>query len=234
VYVGGLTATVIDLSDQIAARLAWFITAVVGISLLLLVVLFRSLLVPLKAAVLNIASISAGYGVVVAVFQWGWGSHLVGVDQPVPVISFVPMLMFAVLFGLSMDYEVFLLARVREAYQASGDNHHAVVAGIGATARVITAAALIMVCVFGGFVAYDDVVVKMVGLGLAVAVAVDATIARLILVPASMRLLGAANWWLPGWLDRLLPGRPPAPPATPQPVQQAPVPSVTSSADPNP
>jgi putative drug exporter of the RND superfamily len=235
-YVGGLTATVIDLSDQIARRLAWFITAVVGISLLLLIVLFRSLLVPLKAALLNIASISAGYGVVVAVFQWGWGNHLVGVDQPVPVISFVPMLMFAVLFGLSMDYEVFLLSRVREAYQASGDNRHAVVAGIGATARVITAAALIMVCVFLGFVAYDDVVVKMVGLGLAVAVAVDATIARLILVPATMRLLGTANWWLPAWLDRPLPGRPPtppAPPAAPHPTPQPTAPKVTSSADPN-
>jgi putative drug exporter of the RND superfamily len=205
VYVGGLTATIIDLAGQVGDRLVLFIGAVVGLSFLLLTVVFRALLVPLKAALLNLLSIGAAYGVVVAVFQWGWAKGLVGLETTVPIMSFVPMLMFAILFGLSMDYEVFLLSRIREEYVATGDAHGSVVTAIAATARVITSAALIMVCVFVGFVFSPDPVLKMVGVGLAVAVAIDATIVRVVLVPALMSLLGDRAWWLPRWLDRTLP-----------------------------
>jgi RND superfamily putative drug exporter len=204
-YVSGLTAVFIDLSDRVAQRLPWFIGAVVGLSFLLLMAVFRSVLVPLKAALLNLLSIGSAYGVVVAVFQWGWLKGLIGLEETVPIISFVPMFMFAILFGLSMDYEVFLLSRVREEYVHSRDNTASVVTGIASTARVITSAALIMICVFLGFVFGDDPIVKMMGLGLSVAVLIDATIVRIVLVPASMRLMGDANWWLPGWLDRILP-----------------------------
>lgn len=204
-YVGGPTASFIDQSDKIASRLPWFIAAVVIVSFLLLTVVFRSLLVPLKAALLNLLSIGAAYGVVVAVFQWGWGRSLIGLDEAVPIASFVPMMMFAILFGLSMDYEVFILSRIREEYQHGRSNIESVVEGLGATAKVITAAALIMVSVFLGFVASDDPVVKMMGVGLATAVAVDATIVRMVLVPSTMALVGEPNWWIPRWLDRLLP-----------------------------
>lgn len=203
--VGGPTAGFIDQSDKIAGRLLWFIGAVVSLSFLLLMVVFRSLLVPLKAALLNLLSIGAAYGVVVAVFQWGWGRSLIGLDQAVPIASFVPMMMFAILFGLSMDYEVFILSRIREEYHRGHSNIDSVVEGLGATAKVITAAALIMISVFLGFVASDDPVVKMMGIGLATAVAVDATIVRMILVPSTMALVGDPNWWLPKWLDRILP-----------------------------
>jgi len=203
--VGGPTAGFIDQSDKIAARLPWFIAAVVSLSFLLLMVVFRSILVPLKAALLNLLSIGAAYGVVVAVFQWGWGRSLIGLEEAVPIASFVPMMMFAILFGLSMDYEVFILSRIREEYHRGHTNIDSVVEGLGATAKVITAAALIMISVFLGFVASDDPVVKMMGVGLATAVAVDATIVRMILVPSTMALVGDPNWWLPGWLDRLLP-----------------------------
>ncbi len=205
VHVGGLTATFVDMSDQVAARLPWFIGAVVGLSFLLLMLVFRSVLVPLKAALMNLLSIGAAYGVIVAVFQWGWMKGLVGLEDTVPIVAFVPMMMFAILFGLSMDYEVFLLSRVREEYLRTGDNTGSVISGIASTARVITAAALIMIFVFLGFVLGDDPLVKMMGLGLAAAVFLDATIVRVILVPATMRLLGDANWWLPPWLDRRLP-----------------------------
>jgi putative drug exporter of the RND superfamily len=205
VYVGGLTATILDLASQVADRLPLFIGAVVAVSFLLLVVVFRALLVPLKAALLNLLSIGAAYGVVVAIFQWGWAKGLVGLEATVPIMSFVPLLMFAVLFGLSMDYEVFLLSRIREEYVNSGDAHSSVVTAIAATARVITSAALIMVCVFVGFVFSADPVLKMVGVGLAVAVAIDATVVRVVLVPALMSLLGDRAWWLPRWLDRTLP-----------------------------
>jgi RND superfamily putative drug exporter len=168
-------------------------------------VVFRSILVPLKAALLNLLSIGAAYGVLVMVFQWGWGKDLIGLEGPVPIVSFIPMFMFAVLFGLSMDYEVFLLSRVREEYVATGDNDASVINGIATTARVITSAALIMISVFAGFVLGDDPVIKMMGLGLATAILVDATIVRIVLVPATMKLMGDANWWLPGWLDRRLP-----------------------------
>ena len=188
-----------------AISLPLFIAAVIGLSFLLLMLLFRSVVVPLKAALLNLLSIGASYGVLVAVFQWGWGKELIGLETTVPVVSFIPMFLFAILFGLSMDYEVFLLSRVREHYVATGDNDGAVVHGLATTARVITSAALIMVSVFGGFVFGSDPTTKMFGLGLAVAILVDATIVRVVLVPATMKLLGDANWWLPAWLDRILP-----------------------------
>ncbi|MCB0987580.1 MAG: MMPL family transporter [Acidimicrobiales bacterium] len=203
--VGGPTAGFIDQSDKIAARLPWFIAAVVSLSFLLLMIVFRSILVPLKAAVLNLLSIGAAYGVVVAVFQWGWGRSLIGLDEAVPIASFVPMMMFAILFGLSMDYEVFILSRIREEHHRGHTNIDSVVQGLGATAKVITAAALIMISVFLGFVASDDPVVKMMGIGLATAIAVDATIVRMVLLPSTMALVGEPNWWLPRWLDRILP-----------------------------
>jgi RND superfamily putative drug exporter len=195
----------IDLSDQVSSRLPWFIGTVIGLSVLLLMMVFRSIAVPLKAAAMNLLSIGAAYGVIVAVFQWGWAKGLFGVEETIPIISFLPMMMFAILFGLSMDYEVFLLTRVREEYLRHGDNTKAVVEGISATARVITSAALIMISVFAAFVLGDDPTIKMFGLGLAVAVFIDATIVRIVLVPATMKLLGDRNWWLPGWLDRILP-----------------------------
>ena len=204
-FVGGSTATWSDMSNQVKDRLPLFIGAVVLMSFLLLVVLFRSILVPLKAALLNLLSIGAAYGVLVMVFQWGWGKDLIGLESTVPIISFIPMFMFAVLFGLSMDYEVFLLSRVREEYTASGDNEASVIRGISSTARVITSAALIMISVFLGFVLGSDPLTKMMGLGLATAIFLDATVVRMVLVPATMKLLGDANWWLPAWLDRMLP-----------------------------
>ena len=204
-HVGGATASFADIGEQVTDRLPLFIAAVILLSFVLLVFLFRSILVPLKAAVLNLLSIGAAYGVLVMVFQWGWGRDLIGLESTVPIVSFIPMFMFAILFGLSMDYEVFLLSRVREEYLATGDNDTSVIHGIASTARVITSAALIMISVFLGFVFGDDPTTKMFGLGLAVAIAVDATIVRMVLVPATMKLMGDANWWLPGWLDRILP-----------------------------
>ena len=182
-----------------------FIGAVIGLSFLVLMIVFRSVLVPLKAAVLNLISIGAAYGVLVAVFQWGWGASLIGVDETVPIIPLAPMLMFAILFGLSMDYEVFLLSRVREQYLTHRDPKRAVVEGIGSTARVITSAALIMISVFGAFVLSTDVTTKLFGVGLGVAVLLDVTLVRMVLVPAAMSLLGHRAWWLPAWLDRMLP-----------------------------
>lgn len=204
-YVGGSTARSIDVAERIAARLPLFFSLVIGISLVLLVAVFRSLMIPLKAALMNLLSIGAAYGVVVAVFQWGWGMQLVGVTQAGPVESFLPMMLFAVLFGLSMDYEVFLVSRIREEYLATHDNAASVARGLAATASVITAAALIMIMVFLSFVLNDQRVVKEFGLGLAVAVLVDATVVRLLLVPATMELMGDWNWWLPKSVDRVLP-----------------------------
>ena len=204
VFLGGLTAGNIDFSTVIGARLPLFIGAVLTLSFLLLLVVFRSVLVPVKAVIMNLLSIGAAYGVMVAVFQWGWLGGLFDVS-PAPIEAWVPMLLFAIVFGLSMDYEVFLLSAVREHYDRTGDNRTAVSAGLAATARVITAAALIMVFVFGSFVFSDIRALKLIGLGLAVAVAIDATIVRILLVPATMELLGKANWWLPSWLDRMLP-----------------------------
>jgi len=168
-------------------------------------VVFRSLLVPLKAVIMNLLSVGAAYGVLVAVFQWGWGKDLFGIGKDGPVEAWVPMMLFAVIFGLSMDYEVFLRSRIREDYDRTGDNATAVANGLAATARVITAAAAIMFCVFAGFVLGSERSLKMFGLGLATAVLLDATVVRLVLVPATMELLGDRNWWLPRWLDRILP-----------------------------
>ena len=204
-HVGGSTASFADIGEKVTSRLPLFIAAVILLSFLLLMVVFRSIMVPLKAALLNLLSIGAAYGVLVMVFQWGWGKGLIGLEATVPIVSFIPMFMFAILFGLSMDYEVFLLSRVREEYLVTGDNDASVTHGIASTARVITSAALIMISVFLGFVLGDDPVIKMMGLGLATAIFVDATVVRIILVPATMKLMGDTNWWLPGWLDRLLP-----------------------------
>ena len=205
VSVGGQTATLIDLTDLINQRLPWFIGGVVAASFLLLMMVFRSLLVPLKAAVMNLLSIGAAYGVLVAVFQWGWMRSLIGLEQPVPVAPIIPVMMFAILFGLSMDYEVFLLSRMREEWHRTGDAVAAVVNGMARTARVITAAALIMISVFGSFVLNPNPMVKMIGFGMAVAVLVDASIVRMVLVPAVMTLFGPRAWWLPRGLDRALP-----------------------------
>jgi RND superfamily putative drug exporter len=203
--IGGITALFDDLGELLAARLPVFIAVVIGLSFVLLMLVFRSIVIPLKAAVMNLLSIGAAYGVIVAVFQWGWASDVVGIDKTGPIQSFIPMLLFAVLFGLSMDYEVFLLSRIREEYLRTGDNALAVADGLATTARVITAAAAIMVAVFGSAVLAEDRTTKLFGLGLATAVFIDATVVRVLLVPATMELLGTANWWLPGWLDRLLP-----------------------------
>jgi RND superfamily putative drug exporter len=203
--VGGFNAASVDFADYLGRRLPFLIGAVLILSFLLLMLVFRSLLVPLKAVVMNLLSIGAAYGVVVAVFQWGWGASLIGVGREGPIEAWAPMMLFAIVFGLSMDYEVFLLSRMKEEYDQTHDNATAVADGLAATARVITAAALIMVSVFSAFVLGDDRSLKLFGLGLAVAVLVDATLVRMVLVPATMELLGDRNWWLPGWLDRILP-----------------------------
>ena len=204
-YVTGSTPSNIDFSGYLAERTPVFFGAVLGLSFLLLMAVFRSLLVPLKAVIMNLLSIGAAYGVVVAVFQWGWGASLVGVGKGGPIEPFLPMMLFAIVFGLSMDYEVFLLSRMKEEFDRTKDNASAVADGLAMTARVITAAGAIMVVVFGAFVFEDTRTVKMFGIGLAVAVFLDATIVRMLLVPATMELLGDRNWWLPTWLDRLLP-----------------------------
>jgi putative drug exporter of the RND superfamily len=204
IAVAGAVAINTDFTDYLSARLPWFFAAVLGISFLLLMVVFRSLLVPLKAVVMNLLSIGAAYGIVVAVFQWGWGGGLMNIDGA-PIEPFVPMMLFAIVFGLSMDYEVFLLSRIREEWDRTGDSRTSVADGLAATAKVITAAAAIMVVVFGSFLGESDRVVKLFGLGLSVAVLIDATIVRLLMVPATMELLGDRNWWIPRWLDRILP-----------------------------
>ncbi|MDW4904303.1 MMPL family transporter [Streptomyces sp. ADMS] len=204
-YVTGTTAAQVDFRDIVASRLPLIIGVVVALAFLIILAVFRGLLVALKAAVLNVLSIAASYGVVVAVFQWGWGGPALGVTGKVPIESYVPMMMFAIIFGLSMDYEIFLLSRVHEAWLRTGDARASVAHALEITARVITCAALIMVSVFAAFVVSDNVVVKMLGLGLAVSVLIDATVVRLLLVPAVMTLLGSHAWWTPSWLDRMLP-----------------------------
>jgi RND superfamily putative drug exporter len=204
-YVGGQTAGYIDLATQIGDKLPLMIAIVVALSFLVLLVAFRSLLVPIKAAAMNLISVAAAYGVVTAVFQLGWGSSLIGLDHSIPIVSFVPLLMFAILFGLSMDYEVFLLTQMREHFKQYGDERRAVVEGLANTGRVITSAAAIMVCVFTSFVLNGDPVVKEFGVGLAVAIAIDSTIVRCLLVPAVMVLLGKRAWWLPVWMERIVP-----------------------------
>jgi putative drug exporter of the RND superfamily len=204
VHVTGIVGANVDFANLLAARLPYFFLAVMTLSFLLLTVVFRSLLVPLKAVAMNMLSIGAAYGVVVAVFQWGWLSDVVGVSAG-PIEPWAPMMLFAVVFGLSMDYEVFLLSRIREEWHRTGDSRTSVADGLAATAKVITAAAAIMVVVFSSFLLENDRTFKLMGIGLATAVLLDATIVRMLLVPATMGLLGDRNWWLPKWLDRKLP-----------------------------
>ncbi|NIA25126.1 MAG: MMPL family transporter [Gammaproteobacteria bacterium] len=204
IRVTGPVALNLDFSEYLSQRIWYFYGAVLLISFLFLMAVFRSVLVPASAVVMNLLAISAAYGIVVAVFQWGWGGGLLGI-APGPIEPFIPMMLFAIVFGLSMDYEVFLLTRIREEYDRHGDNSAAVSDGLTVTARVITAAALIMVFVFGSFLLEDTRTVKILGLGLAAAVAIDATVVRMLLVPATMELFGDRNWWIPRRLDRVLP-----------------------------
>ncbi len=204
-YVGGSTAGYVDLAEEIQEKLPQVIALVVLLSFFVLVLAFRSLLIPLQAALMNLLSIAAAYGLVTLIFQEGHGVTLIGLDGPVPVVSFLPLVMFAILFGLSMDYEVFLLTQIKEAWHRGLDNRGSIVAGLASSGRVITSAALIMVAVFFSFVLNGDPVVKQFGVGLAFAVAIDATIVRCLLVPATMVLVGRRNWWFPDWLDRIVP-----------------------------
>jgi RND superfamily putative drug exporter len=204
VNITGIVAANVDAAHMMGERMPYFFIAVLVLSFLFLMTVFRSLLVPLKAVIMNMLSIGAAYGVVVALFQWGWLSDLTDV-APGPIEPWAPMMLFAVVFGLSMDYEVFLLSRVREEWHRTGDSHTSVADGLAATAKVITAAAAIMVVVFGAFLLETDRTIKLMGTGLATAVLLDATVVRMLLVPATMELLGDRNWWLPRWLDRLLP-----------------------------
>jgi RND superfamily putative drug exporter len=201
----GGPAFVVDFSDYMSDKLPIFFGAVLILSFLLLMTVFHSVVVPLKAVLMNLLSIGAAFGAIVAVFQWGIGSSLIGIGKEGPIEAWAPMMLFAIVFGLSMDYEVFLLTRVREEYDKTGDNSRAVADGLAATGRVISAAALIMVCVFGSFMLGDERALKLLGFGLAFAVLIDATIVRLVLVPSAMELLGKANWWAPDWLVRYLP-----------------------------
>jgi RND superfamily putative drug exporter len=205
VYVGGETATNIDFAAVLGGKLPIFITVIIGLSFLLLVLAFRSLLIPAVAAVMNLLAAAASFGVLAAVFQYGWGLRLLNLGQPGPVESFLPVLMLAVLFGLSMDYEVFLVSRIREEWAATGDTHQAVRTGQATTGRIITAAATIMILVFSAFILSGQQIIGEIGIGLATAVLLDAFLLRTFLVPALMHLSGRANWWLPGWLDRTLP-----------------------------
>ena len=204
VLVSGFVAVTVDFTSFVSERLVLFFAAVLSLSFLLLMVVFRSLLVPVKAVIMNLLSIGAAYGVLVAIFQWGWAKDIFGVE-PAPIAPFMPMMLFAIVFGLSMDYEVFLLSRIREEWVRTGDAKASVADGLAATARVITAAAAIMVFVFGSFLGESMRTVKLFGFGLALAVLLDATVVRMLLVPATMELLGDRNWWLPRWLDRILP-----------------------------
>ncbi len=204
VNVTGLAAVNIDITAFLARRMLVFFGAVLALSFVLLMTVFRSILVPIKAVLMNVLSIASAYGVVVAVFQWGWGGSVLGIDGG-PINPFIPMMLFAIVFGLSMDYEVFMLSRIREEYDRTGDPVNSVADGLAGTARVITAAAAIMVVVFGSFMFEDLREIKLFGLGLALAVFLDATLVRMLLVPATMELLGERNWWMPRWLDRLLP-----------------------------
>ena len=203
--VGGVTAALEDQSEYIKDRMPLFIAAVIGLSFLLLLVAFHSPLISLKAGVMNLLSVGAAYGVMTLVAQGGAVGELIGIDQEVPIAPFMPVMMFAILFGLSMDYEVFLISRIREEYLKDGDTRRAIADGLAKTARVITAAAAIMVVVFLAFVTAPDTFLKLFGIGLATAIFLDATLVRMVLVPAVMQLLGDRNWWIPDWLERILP-----------------------------
>jgi putative drug exporter of the RND superfamily len=204
--VGGETAVSVDAATFLGSRLLLVIGAVLVLSFAFLMVAFRSVVLPLKAVVMNVLSVGAAYGVIVAVFQWGWLGGVVGIGHTGPIDPWIPVTMFTILFGLSMDYEVFLLSRMREGWLRTGDNSLAVADGLAVTGRIITAAAAIMFCVFASFVIKDPLhILKVFGLGLAVAVAVDVTLVRMVLVPSLMELLGPWNWWMPRWLGRRLP-----------------------------
>jgi putative drug exporter of the RND superfamily len=204
--VGGQTAAGIDASAYLSRRLPLVIGVVIGVSFVLLMAVFRSVAIPLKAAVMNLLSIGAAYGTIVAVYQWGWLAPVFAVSRTGPIDPWIPVMMFTITFGLSMDYEVFLLSRVQEEWRRGGDPGAAVADGLAATGRVITTAAAIMVCVFGSFVIGDPLrVLDVFGLGLAAAILVDATLVRMVLVPSVMQLVGRANWWFPRWLDRTVP-----------------------------
>ena len=207
-HVGGINAIFEDFGNAISEKLPLFIGVVVLLSALLLMIVFRSLLVPLKAMVMNLLSIGAAFGVVVAVFQWGWGASVIGVDNTGPIIAFFPVFLFAIVFGLSMDYEVFLMSRIHEEWEAREDETEAVTRGLALTGRVITAAAAIMVTVFASFMLGEERIIKLFGLGLAIAVLIDAVVIRTVLVPAIMQLFGRAAWYFPDWLARWLPDPP--------------------------
>jgi RND superfamily putative drug exporter len=205
VYIGGQTAGFEDFSAKVSSRLPVFIGVVIGLSILLLIVVFRSIWVPLASAVFNLLSIGAAYGVVVAVFQKGWGASLIGASGDVPIVSFIPLMMFAILFGLSMDYNIFLLSRIREAYFEGDTPKESVVHGLSRIAKVILTAGLIMASVFLAFASGSDVTIKMFGIGLGSAILIDVVIVRMVISPALVALLGEKAWWLPAWLDRILP-----------------------------
>jgi RND superfamily putative drug exporter len=205
VLVGGQTAIFEDFAKVISRKLPLFIGIVVALSFLLLTAVFRSLVVPAMASVMNLLSAAAAFGVITAIFQKGWGASVIGVDRAGPIEAFLPVMVFAILFGLSMDYEVFLVSRIYEEWHKRGDNREAIVHGLAVTGRTITAAATIMVLVFAAFVLGGERVIKLFGIGLASAVLLDALVVRSVLVPALMLMLGRANWWLPGWLGRLIP-----------------------------
>ncbi|SEC65090.1 MMPL family transporter [Streptomyces melanosporofaciens] len=205
VYVGGLTAGYDDFAAVIVGKLPLFVGVVVALGCVLLLLAFRSIGIPIKAAVMNVAAVASSFGVVVAIFQWGWGSELLGLGRAGPIEPFLPVIMVSVLFGLSMDYQVFLVSRMYEEWRRTRDNRTAVRVGLAETSRVINSAAVIMIAVFSAFVLSDDRIIAMFGIGLAAAVALDAFVLRTLLVPALMHLLGGANWWLPSWLERLLP-----------------------------
>jgi RND superfamily putative drug exporter len=225
VYVGGTTAIFADFAKVLTSKLPLFIGLVVVVSFILLAIVFRSLVIPLTAAIMNLLSIAAAFGILVAVFQWGWAGSLFQVNQTGPIEAFLPVMMFAILFGLSMDYEVFLITRIQEEYLKSGDNRTAVRNGLAATGKTITAAALIMILVFGAFILGGIRVIKEFGLGLAGGIAVDAVVIRMAVVPAVMLLLGKSNWWFPAWLDRILP-RVMVDPDLPEDGPQAPPPAA--------
>jgi RND superfamily putative drug exporter len=206
VLVGGETAGGVDAATYLSSRLFWVIGGVIVLAFLLLMAVFRSVVIPLKAAVMNLLSVGAAYGVIVAVFQWGWGGSIIGIGSTGPIDPWIPLMMFTILFGLSMDYEVFLLSRMREEWLRTGVNATSVADGLAKTARVITAAAAIMICVFGSFVIGDPLrVLKVFGLGLAASIVIDASLVRMVLVPSVMELLGKANWYMPRWVDRIVP-----------------------------
>jgi RND superfamily putative drug exporter len=206
ILVGGETAGGVDAATYLSSRLFWVIGGVIVLAFLLLMAVFRSVVIPVKAAIMNLLSVGAAYGVIVAVFQWGWGGSIIGIGRTGPIDPWIPLMMFTILFGLSMDYEVFLLSRMREEWLRTGVNATAVADGLAKTARVITAAAAIMICVFGSFVIGDPLrVLKVFGLGLAASIVIDASLVRMVLVPSVMELLGRANWYMPRWVDRIVP-----------------------------